>query len=586
MEYNPFDTSSGSESGLKPPENGDKDKDKDKSKKDSKKSKAIGSLAFEHEASSDSAKDGIDKSKRSLFDLLSSSQDEKDEKTSPSESVSDEAETPEKRNETTDAREAQGETPELTAMDRQTAAQQIAEARLAEISAEPVAGETVGEAALVQDFYERIIQDAATPEESAAETMDNVAAEGSDETSRDTPQEEGDSEPPTNDTPEEEGDSEPPTTEPPQGQSRPRAASQPPRAPNPGSETNRPHQPTPDMDPSHEPTAAQQPTPRTEYVPYIDRSRAFSDMMVGGIVGYLIGRRAGRIKTERKLIPVQKKLEREVTNLTRTIATQEFAIRESARKQVREQATKLQASEVIIPLRTSRGTELPKRDTRERAERVTGSSRSLSSPERKSERQSEQVLIVPSEHIGKVVIAAESAQLRESQDKKETIKTTDERTVQNRVETLSRNDLLQLSEKINVEGSTLRQVYETHLVSERGLRRLVAEYLRGGDVVRAFKRELIDRQMDFERDPKLRDAIRKNMQGGGGKSPTLQKLLAQAGVFTDDDTLSASKSKASDKRAAELASKRRNKQKAADASLITIIAVLLAVIIVLALRRM
>ena len=559
MEYNPFNTnatSSGSESGFKPPEIGDKDKNK----KDSKKSKAIGSLAFEYEASADPASDSADKPKRSLFDMLSTPQDEE---ASSNKIISDETETHDQPGETVDATETQSGSPELTDSDRQAAAQQIAEARLAEISSEPIDDETMSEVAAVQEFYEQIIENEATPEDAAAEVMDTLATDVSVE-----------------DRLEESEDLESPTAVTPPPQPSPRVGPQsqaPPRAPVPTA-ADRQRPPVSVMTPDRPPAADQQLSSSTEHVPYVDRSRAFSDAMVGGLVGYFIGRRRGRIKTERKLIPVQKKLEREITSLTHTIANQEFTIREAARQRVREQPHKSQPAEVVIPLRAARGVELPKRESRE----------SVSSTLRPSlGRQREHVSVAPPEHIGKVIVAAEAAMVRESGKKNEASKITDERTAQKRVETLSRNDLLTMSEKINVEGSTLRQVYETHLISERGLRRLVAEYLRGGDVVRAFKRELIERQMDFERDPKLRDAIRKNIRGGGGKSTTLQKLLAQAGVITDDETLgTGAKYKTNEKRAAQRAAKRQNKQKIMDASLVTIIAVLLAIIIVLAIKKM
>lgn len=73
------------------------------------------------------------------------------------------------------------------------------------------------------------------------------------------------------------------------------------------------------------------------------------------------------------------------------------------------------------------------------------------------------------------------------------------------VETISRVDLLELSEQATVDGSSLRQAYETNLISEKALRRLVAEHLRGGDVRRALRRELVEHEKDFERDPLLRD---------------------------------------------------------------------------------
>jgi hypothetical protein len=92
---------------------------------------------------------------------------------------------------------------------------------------------------------------------------------------------------------------------------------------------------------------------------------------------------------------------------------------------------------------------------------------------------------------------------------------------------MSRAELLAVSEKIVVDGSSLRQIYETHLVGERGLRRLVAEHLRGGNVKKALRREMVEREIDFERDPAMRDRPGVAAMGATTKT-TLNGLLQQA----------------------------------------------------------
>lgn len=52
------------------------------------------------------------------------------------------------------------------------------------------------------------------------------------------------------------------------------------------------------------------------------------ELLVGGLVGYLIGRRRGRIKTEKKLLPVQQSLERQVKDLSDQITARELKIRQ------------------------------------------------------------------------------------------------------------------------------------------------------------------------------------------------------------------------------------------------------------------
>jgi hypothetical protein len=106
-----------------------------------------------------------------------------------------------------------------------------------------------------------------------------------------------------------------------------------------------------------------------------------------------------------------------------------------------------------------------------------------------------------------------------------------------RVETLSRTELLNLSEEIVVDGSSLRQIYETHLIGEHGLRRLVGEHFRGGDLKKALRREIIEREIDFERDPAVRDMVpdQAASSSGGGANTALNQLLEKATASVNDD---------------------------------------------------
>ena len=136
------------------------------------------------------------------------------------------------------------------------------------------------------------------------------------------------------------------------------------------------------------------------------------------------------------------------------------------------------------------------------------------------------------EHIGHMLVTAESKAL-------EAAEFPEEKVAAQRIETLSRAELLTLSEKIIIDGSSLRQIYETHLIGERGLRRLIGEHLRGGDIKKALRMEITERELDFERDPALRDmAVGIPYATSKGKlaKTSLNKLLEQASVQLADTT--------------------------------------------------
>lgn len=68
-------------------------------------------------------------------------------------------------------------------------------------------------------------------------------------------------------------------------------------------------------------------------------------------------------------------------------------------------------------------------------------------------------------------------------------------------ETLGFADLMKLAKKIKIDGISLREVFIARRIDENGLRAVVQEYLRGGDVRKQLTAEIINREKSFERDP-------------------------------------------------------------------------------------
>ena len=183
------------------------------------------------------------------------------------------------------------------------------------------------------------------------------------------------------------------------------------------------------------------------------------------------------------------------------------------------------------------------------------------------------------ERIGKVIVQAEAVQTKRAEvagnlKEKEVV-------------SLSRTELMVLSEKIVVDNTTLRQIYESNLVGERGLRRLVQEYLRGEDMQKALKRELVERQIDFERDPILRDRSHGDTIRGGGvtnATSSLAALLANAGALPEETAQSDAFLKAKAAHDEQVVQQQKHQRRIVDVSLISTITVLLAVIMLLVFR--
>jgi len=168
---------------------------------------------------------------------------------------------------------------------------------------------------------------------------------------------------------------------------------------------------------------------------------------------------------------------------------------------------------------------------------------------------------------------------------------------QKHLATINRPELLELSDTIEVDGTTLRQIYETHLIGERGLRRLIAEYLHGGDLKKALRQEIIEREIDFERDPGLRDmgkinnshALTTSAAPADAASQTaLHQLLERAEASIPSANLSeeAAFYKAHAKYEAKQHEELRRQRKLIDMALVASAAILIiAAIIVFLVRR-
>lgn len=216
------------------------------------------------------------------------------------------------------------------------------------------------------------------------------------------------------------------------------------------------------------------------------KKKARAEKVHDGITDYVVGRRYGRIKEGSNPEEIEKKLNHEVKDITLQLASRETHIREVAQNRVYEK----QPTKAKVPKVEAIGNVLVNKETQEEVK---------DHPIRE-----------------KAGISAH---------------------------TMNRSELLLVSEGIKIEGSSLRQIYEAHLVGEKGLRRIIAEYLRGGNFKRTLRHELLEKEKDFERDPKMRDQA--SRQSVENRSTDLNALLHKTGINWNEPqpTMTAPKKK-------------------------------------------
>ncbi|HEY1645761.1 MAG TPA: hypothetical protein VGF75_05320 [Candidatus Saccharimonadales bacterium] len=194
-----------------------------------------------------------------------------------------------------------------------------------------------------------------------------------------------------------------------------------------------------------------------------------------GIVDYVVGRRFGRLEEGHKLDDIEKSLDREVSDLQLKLTARETHVRQLAqnrnfeKKPVRAKTKEARPSKAETIGKVLIGSKVPERSSIVKGER-----------------------------------AAISAH------------------------TMKHTELLGVAQTIEIDNSNLKQIYEAHLVGEQGLRRIIAEYLRGGNFKKVLKREIIEREKDFERDPNLRDQA--STQPVATRHDELDNLLKRSGI--------------------------------------------------------
>lgn len=212
------------------------------------------------------------------------------------------------------------------------------------------------------------------------------------------------------------------------------------------------------------------------------------------IVGYLLGRRRGRIKTEKKLLPIQHKLEKEVGDLHKKIALREERIRALAREQTNYRPAK--AEQLVRRLEQRR--ERKDRLTIDGNEHSPDALKQPATPHRQPEKLGKVLIKAETPDPAEETPAPQRATLDERLEALETSSKAHKRLINperpKAVEALTLAELLVLAERIPVERSNVRKLFEANRLDDKGVRRIAEAFLRGERYEKILKDNLHSRE--------------------------------------------------------------------------------------------
>lgn len=252
-----------------------------------------------------------------------------------------------------------------------------------------------------------------------------------------------------------------------------------------------------------------------------ERRAMVQGLLVGGIVGYFIGRRRGRIKTEKRLMPIQKKLEKQVTALHKTVAESEQAVRKLARERsealAASKVAQVRFAEQLTAQRQEAQIPSPRQETvgRPVASQQVEAARDKRVVKPAAERFSGGIVEAPAIVLAAAALLRPERRRVESNKSAESGKPVD---FTKAVEAYSPQELDNAAEKIKIDGTSLKELSRAHHLDERAVRRVVGEFIQGGNVKEALSREIIQKELQYERDPKLRKSAGGGSGTGGGAS--------------------------------------------------------------------
>ena len=250
------------------------------------------------------------------------------------------------------------------------------------------------------------------------------------------------------------------------------------------------------------------------------RNRNTGDLLLGGTLGYLLGKNRGRNQAEARLEPEVHKLDKKVEALKQKL--------EDSEMRVRAEVSNSSQNKVVARPNADRI------ETRQSVEKVEANIENISPANIEAEQKiidnqerqfEEQLQAMADQELANEAIStkAESGPIRVGELLEPLHKNLDKNMSEasKDVRSMSMAELLEVAEHISLEKTSLRQLYERNRIDSVNLRRVIIEYMNGGSKYEQMLRGSLE-AVEMQRE--LRGEIKRETDFTG------------SGVASDEDT--------------------------------------------------
>ena len=233
-----------------------------------------------------------------------------------------------------------------------------------------------------------------------------------------------------------------------------------------------------------------------------EKSKRAGAFLAGGVIGYMVGRRGGRKRTEARLEPQLAELKKESARTKEHLQQREAELREAVSNSPQERQPVAASAERAVQPKVA---EVLQRRTKETSAKeilrqtvVRAETPAVTQPEVPLQRNNEALPPLPP-ILEKPTSPTSIPEARPLNQKMAEQVAPQPEVLIRKVEQLSTPDILRQAEHLFINGTSVKELYNTNQIDRTGLIAIVQESIRGGSLKDVFEKVELGKERQSER---------------------------------------------------------------------------------------